>query len=113
MARLRHGAAVEGGSEVAPTAPVQSAFVDVGEGNGALVLSAGAERVGLEVEIEPVDGAPRTHVMVLERETPESDRFAALFPSLRPGRYRVIGLDGGAAGEVEVRPGAIANGVWG
>lgn len=113
MSRLRPFVTAESSGEaVAPTAPVRAALIDVGPHTGALVLTADEERLGLEVEIEPVGATYRTHAYVLARETAEGTRCAALFPSLRPGRYRVLDLDGAPAVEVEVRAGGITTGQW-
>ena len=62
-------------------------MVDVGEHTGALVLTAPAEREGIEVEIHPAsDPSRRTHVWVLPRAGRHGTVYAAVFPSLPAGR---------------------------
>ena len=56
------------GERPRPVDPSRAVLVDVGETRGALVLTAPAEREGLEVEIHPAsDPSLRTHVWVLPR----------------------------------------------
>jgi len=89
-------------------------MVDVGDGYGALILYAGADRVGLEPEIHPV-GRPedRQHVWVLERETGGPTRvYAAVFPSLPAGRYAICSPRGEATQEVEVVDEEVAEAHW-
>ena len=66
--------------------------MDVGEYTGALVLTAPAEREGLEVEIHPAsDPSRRTHVWVLPRAGRDGTVYAAVFPSLAARRLHGIG----------------------
>ena len=77
------------GDSPRPTSPSRAVIVDVGEHTGALVLTAPAEREGLEVEIHPAsDPSRRTHVWVLPRAGRHGTVYAAVFPSLPAGEYR-------------------------
>ena len=99
--------------EVARAEPCGSACIDVGGDRGALVLRSTRERSGLEVAIQPV-GEPtnRTHVFVLARSTPSGVLHAALFPSLRVGRYEVLDEEGRPAGVVDVETGSVTTANW-
>jgi len=94
--------------------PTRAVMLDIGEDAGALVLDAGPDREGLEVEVLR-DGAAtdRRHVYVLRRELPGGRRYAAVFPSLPPGRYVVLDVDGSPGPAVTVEAGRVARGWWG
>lgn len=101
-------------AEVRPTRPSQGVCVDIGEGVGALVLYADADREWLEPEIHLVDEPERRqHVWVLERLVASGSVFAAVFPSLPEGRYGVCSPEGAAAAqEVEIIGGAVTEASW-
>lgn len=108
-----HGQSHEKHAE-APTEPAAYVMVDIGDGYGALLLYAGADRAGLEPEIYPV-GVPeaRQHVWVLERVTNAPDPlFAAVFPSLPAGRYAICSPTGEPTQEVNVLDGEIIEARW-
>jgi hypothetical protein len=89
-------------------------MVDVGEHRGALVLTAPAEREGLEVEIHPAaEPARRTHVWVLPRMGRDGTVYAAVFPSLPVGDYAVLEPDGSIATTVSVPPNQVTTATWG
>ena len=86
--RHERDAAPSAGHAAPPTEPSRAVLVNVGEHTGALILSAPAEREGLEVEIHPVlEPSQRTHVWVLPRAGREGTVYAAVFPSLAAGDY--------------------------
>ncbi len=88
-------------------------LVDVGEKRGALVLTAPAEREGLEVEIHPAsDPSLRVHVWVLPRVGPDATVYAAVFPSLPVGDYAVLGPDGTVTMTVSVPPNQVTRASW-
>lgn len=88
-------------------------LVNVGEHTGALILSAPAEREGLEVEIHPVlEPSQRTHVWVLPRAGREGTVYAAVFPSLAAGDYAVIGPDGSITSVVPVPANKVTSASW-
>ncbi len=96
-----------------PTSPRQAVLVDVGDHTGALVLSAPAEREGLEVEIHPVsEPSRRTHVWVLPRAGRDGPVYAAVFPSLPADDYAVIGLDGSVIAVVPVPANKVTSAAW-
>jgi hypothetical protein len=98
----------------APTEPSRAVLVDVGERTGALVLSAPAERQGVEVEIHPSgDPAARTHVWVLPRDGRDGTVYAAVFPSLPTGEYVVLDRDGSPASTLDVPANQVTFATWG
>jgi hypothetical protein len=87
--------------------------VDVGEGVGALVLHAAADREWLEPEIHPADDpSARQHVWVLERIVAAGSVYAAVFPSLPEGRYGICSPSGETAQEVEIVGGTVTEARW-
>jgi hypothetical protein len=102
------------GNSPRPVSPSRAVIVDVGEHTGALVLTAPAEREGLEVEIHPAsDPSRRTHVWVLPREGRDGTVYAAVFPSLPAGDYTVLEPDGSVATTVAVPANQVTNATWG
>jgi len=63
-------------------------MLDLGPGVGALVLHAGADMHGVEIEISPAgqDGE-RSHKQVHERPVAGRPLYAAVFDSLPAGEY--------------------------
>ncbi len=63
--------------------------LDIGEGAGALVVYTGRQLKDAEVEISFDDGGPphKFHTGVVERTIDGRPAWAAVFPSLRAGRY--------------------------
>jgi hypothetical protein len=110
----QHGEGATSGEPPRPTEPSRAVLVDVGDRTGALVLTAPAERAGLEVEIHPVgDRSQRTHVWVLPRAGRDGTVYAAVFPSLPAGDYLVWGPDGSVATTVSVPANQVTNAWWG
>jgi len=108
----RHGN-LAGGHTPRPSEPSRAVLVDVGERTGALVLTAPAEREGLEVEIHPTsEPSKRTHVWVLPREGGGTTVYAAVFPSLPTGDYAVIGPDGSVTAVVPVPANEVTSTNW-
>ena len=69
-----------------------SVVLDLGPGQGALILHAPPELDGLEIEISPASqpaGRPahRTHSQVRLRRTPNAVQYAAVYPGLAEGDY--------------------------
>jgi hypothetical protein len=46
---------------------------------------------GLEIDLEPEDDGPHTHSAVRERRLLGGIAYAAVYPGLKSGRYRVAG----------------------
>ena len=68
----------------------QGVMVDVGQGNGALVIYTGPDLSGAEIEISSAgDDAHRVHTEVLRRKTASGFMNAAVFGSLPEGEYRL------------------------
>jgi hypothetical protein len=64
--------------------------LDIGEEVGALVLYTNPELHGQEIEVSLLDArAARVHSAVLERGANGRTMFAAVYPELPAGRYRV------------------------
>ncbi len=98
-----------------PTQPSQAVVLDVGAKSGALILSSTPQREGLEVEIHPA-AAPdrRQHVWVLPRQGKAGATvYAAVFPSLAPGRYAVLEPDGSVRCTVAVPANRVTYADWG
>jgi hypothetical protein len=90
-----------------------SVLVDVGEGAGAIVVFATAALLGREIEVSPrSDDARRTHTEVIERVVNARREFAAVFPSLPAGGYRLWGPDGGSPAEVAIVEGEVTQVDW-
>ena len=65
-------------------------MVDVGPGAGALVIYAGSDLRGQEIEISPLGhDSKRVHTDVLRRRIAGGEVFAAVFGSLAEGDYRL------------------------
>ena len=98
-----------------PTQASQAVVLDVGEHAGALILRSSASREGVEVEIH-LTSTPdlRTHVWVLPREGRDGETvYAAIFPSLAPGSYSVLELDGTVSSVIDVPANCVSYGTWG
>jgi hypothetical protein len=82
--------------------------VEVGGDVGTLVLWAGAELEGAELELSPwAHDEKRRHVAVLARRLPDRTVYAAVYPGLPAGRYRLWGVDGRPAMTVDVPAGCV------
>lgn len=82
-----------------------SVVIDIGGPVGALVVYTAEAALGLEIEVTPADGAgPPTHTSVRERRLPQGSRFAAVFPALPAGTYRLPAVGPAPSRDVTVRP---------
>lgn len=99
-----------------PTSPSRSGEVvlDIGAGFGALVLWAPPELGDSEIEITPVDDdvRPGTHAVVREREIQGRRLFAAVYPELAEGEWRLRGSRPGLPERVSIRSGEVAELDW-
>jgi hypothetical protein len=88
-------------------------MLDVGDDVGALVLHASAEMAGAEIEISPVgaDGS-RSHVAVHRREVAGHVRYAAVYPSLKAGQYRLWRPDGTPTDPIVIAGGRVTEVEW-
>jgi hypothetical protein len=87
--------------------------LDVGTDAGALVIYTGPELKDAEVEISHDDGGPprKVHTGVVERRISGRPTWAAVFPSLKAGRYsfwRPYAVRSGA----EIAPGRVTELDW-
>jgi hypothetical protein len=95
-------------------APTRDATVvaDIGDDIGALVLYTAPDQCGVEIDIEPVGRpAQRTHVAVRERQLVTGSVYAAFYPDLAAGDYRLLLPDG--AQPVTIDGGAVTEIAWG
>ena len=87
--------------------------LDIGGDIGALVLYTGAERNGEEIELSAdVPGAERFHNQVHERRFGAHAVFAAVYPEIREGQYRVWGDGPDPIDTVTIRGGCVAELDW-
>ena len=85
---------------LAPAAACASVALDIGDGNGALILYPGERFRGREIEISMVHGSERrVHTGVHERSASTGSLLTAIFGSLPAGDY-VVWEDGGTTGSV-------------
>jgi hypothetical protein len=92
-------------------------LLDIGGDFGALILQMPADLDGIEIEICPAGqehaAAVRPHVAVLGRPAGASIVHAAVFPSLRAGRYELYRKsDGPTELTVEVTGGQVTETAW-
>jgi hypothetical protein len=88
-----------------------SVVLDIGPHAGALVVYAGEELAGAEIEIRPGGGAWRgAHTAVRERHVAGRVLYAGVFGSLAGGRYD-LRLKGGGPGSFEVSAEVVAGSV--
>jgi len=100
-----------GEARLAPST-VGSVVLDVGGDVGALVVPATAEHCGEEIDLVPrADGVPSTHTEVRERLLPEGSVYAAVFPGVLAGRYRLRSADGFES-SVTVVGGGVTTAPW-
>ena len=87
--------------------------VEVGDGVGALVLMTPPELEWAELEITP-EGRDdeRRHVAVLARQLPGRTVYAAVYPALAEGRYRVWDEQGVPHLTVDVPAGEVTETHW-
>jgi hypothetical protein len=87
--------------------PAASVVLQLGGDIGALIIEAGPDRLGAEIEISPASGGARTHSQVRERLVEPHPRYDAVYPDLAAGRYLIWRDTDSAAAEVEIRGGEI------
>lgn len=78
-----------------PPAAGASVVLDIGGDIGAVVCYAPESLVGTEVPIYPSHGAgeEHTHALVWGRLAGSVETFAAVYPALPAGEYRIAGVD--------------------
>ncbi len=76
--------------QIPESSPTGSVIVDIGGDMGAAIVTTPETLNGKEIEIRPEPGEwDGTHVAVIPRHLGDATTYAALFPSLRAGDYRV------------------------
>ncbi len=86
----------------------ETAVLDIGGETGALIIYAGEDTVGDEIEVcESGNLASRVHNVVRARRAPSGLVYAAVFPALPGGRYDVLGPDGLPRREATVSGGSV------
>jgi hypothetical protein len=89
--------------------PPESLLLDIGDDVGALVLYAGEEWLGREIDVTPV-GRPQSHLvhtMIRRRRAVGRDFVAGVYPELPAGTYTLWRPDGGALAEVVIAGGRV------
>lgn len=90
----------------------ENIVLDIGQDVGALIIYTEAALRGREIEISPRGSAARVHVEVLERRIDHRPVFAAVFPGLRAGDYKIWGDASDPSGTVTVVGGKVATVDW-
>jgi hypothetical protein len=88
--------------------------LDVGGDIGALVLHTGADSVGHEIEISPIEEPTRRqHVAVHPRDLGGGDvAYAAVYPELVWGTYQLWSPAGDPVLEVSIPGGRVVEATW-
>jgi hypothetical protein len=88
--------------------------LDIGGAFGALVLYTQPELHGREIEISPVgQNSQRVHTAVLERTVAGRSVFAAVYPRLAAGTFRLwFDENPTRPNTVEIEPGQVAELDW-
>jgi hypothetical protein len=92
-----------------------SVVLDLGPGIGALVLHTRPELDGQEIQISPQDDAaagPATHSRVRQRHTAGGVRYAAVYPDLAAGLYRLWHTRDDTELVVTITGGTVATARW-
>ena len=88
--------------------------LELGADVGVLVLYTPAEMDGREIEIslDGLAGARRTHSAVRPRHVPSGTRYAAVYPELAAGSYTIWADPERVAGHVVITGGRVTNWSW-
>jgi hypothetical protein len=90
-----------------------SVVLDIGGTIGAVVLHVPAELAAMEIDIEGVGrGTTSTHSLVRPRVLPHGTQYAAVYPGLPEGDYRIPATAGFPAADLTVVGGAVAEVDW-
>ncbi len=92
-----------------------SVVLDIGGGNGALIVYTSEPMVGLEIELRPSYRAwDGTHTAVRQRTLTDTVRFAGVFGSLPAGDYlvRIKGDEVGPVLGMAVADGSVTELTW-
>ncbi len=90
-----------------------SVVLDIGGDVGAVVLHVPSSLAGAEIDIVGLEpGTVSTHSLVRERILPAGSRYAAVYPGLPRGAYRIAATAGFPAADLRVHGGAVAEVDW-
>lgn len=107
-----HGVVVESGQHHGPSHD-GSVVLDIGGTIGAVVLHVPDELAGAEIDIVGVGpGTTSTHSLVRPRVLPGGTRYAAVYPGLPEGAYRIPGTAGFPAAALQVAGGTVTEVDW-
>lgn len=85
----------------------QAAVLDIGGDVGAVLVHAGAELDGEEIELYDESGGYLMHTEVHGRHVSGRRRYAGLFPTVRAGTYLLDRCDGSPREQVVVTGGEV------
>jgi hypothetical protein len=90
-----------------------SVVLDIGGSIGALVLHTDDDLAGLEIDITGHSpGTVSTHSLIRPRELPHGTAYAAVYPCLPAGRYRLIGVAGRSDQDLVIQGGRVTELDW-
>jgi hypothetical protein len=91
----------------------EQVVLDIGADVGAMVLYTPPAYRGREIEVSPAgEDARRVHTAVLERRVAGRTLFAAVYPELRAGDWRIWGGDADLPSRVSIVGGVVAEVDW-
>lgn len=102
-------------SSTAQATGTGTVVLDLGGTVGALIIYAGKDRCGQEIEISLIDqdsGVRRTHAVVREWPVLDAVFYSAVYPDVPEGVYQVWSDHSTPAGTVTVRGGSVAEFSW-
>lgn len=96
-----------------PPSREATVVLDIGDGVGALVVTAPPTLAGIEIEIA-LRGSRSAcmHTEVRERLLPDGTLYAGVFPEVREGPYVLLDTDGSPRRELEIRSGRVTGVAW-
>jgi hypothetical protein len=86
----------------------RGAVLDIGGEVGAVLVNAGVELEGEEIELYDEEGTYVMHTEVHAREVNGQQRYAGLFPVVQEGTYLLDTCDGSPRQRVTVTGGQVA-----
>lgn len=90
-----------------------SVVLDIGDDAGSLVIYVPDSMLGVEVEVlHRAEGAEKVHTDVVEWQVHGPRAFAAVFPPLPIGEYRVCRPEHHAGERLTLRSGAVTEVDW-
>jgi hypothetical protein len=91
----------------------EQVVLDIGGDVGAMVLYTPPAYRGREIEVSPAgEDGRRVHTAVLERRVAGRTLFAAVYPELRAGDWRIWADDANLPSRVSIVGGVVAEVDW-